>query len=379
MNKEELLENTLCCIRCGTCRGVNQDAVPDTAFSTQCPCGMTFYGAYEPAGLIYIARGIAKGDLKWSEDLAKVLYACTLCGYCDDLCQRSIRYTPAITIIEELRRIVPDELKPKSLKKAADTVKITKDHKLAVLKQFGIHDVSKVSKTDTVFFPDNSLLSNKPKLKEIGYILQKSGRNIGCFLNNPLPPVSTALINGGCHEELKTLTSEIDVKLADHGIKQVIVYNPESLSVLKRFSQSGAEFISITREYLDILKRKKVGKVKLQAVTYQDPCHLGRYAKEYAAPREVIAALGLNLKEMWRSGENSLCCGAGGGVLAYNPALARTYASHRWQEAKATGAKVMITACPHCYANLKRSKPKGLKVIDITTLVAQAYGYKEKE
>jgi len=339
---------------------------------------MTFYGAYEPAGLIYIARGIAQGELKWSEDLAKVMYACTLCGYCDDLCQRNIRYTPAVTIIEELRRIVPDKLKPRSLKKVADTVKLPKNQKLAVLKQLGIRDISEGIKTDTVFFPDNSLISNRPKLKEIGYILHKSGRKIGCFLSKPLPLVSAALINGGCQQELKICTAEIDAKLAEHGIKKVIVYNPQSLSVLQRFSRSGVEFIAITRLYAEMLKRKKVGKVKLPPVTYQDPCHLGRYAKEYVVPREVITSLGLDLKEMWRSGENSLCCGAGGGVLTDNSALARTYAANRWQEAKATGAKVMITACPYCHTNLTRSKPKGFKVMDITELVARAYGYKEK-
>lgn len=376
MNKKELLEGTLCCLRCGTCRGVTQDMVPDTSFSTQCPCGMTFYGAYEPAGLIYIARGIAQGSLRWSDDLTKVLYACTLCGYCDDLCQRSIRYTPAIAIIEELRRLVPDELKPKGIKKAADTARVPEKHKLAVLKQFGIHDVSKDSKTDTLFFPDNSLLSNAPKLKEIGYILQQNARKTGCFIGDPLPPVSAALINGGCQEELKTCISKIDKKLSEHGIKRVIVYNPESLSVLKRFSRSGVEFISITRLYAEMLKRKKAKKIKLPAVTYQDPCHLGRYAKEYAAPRRVISSLGMDLKEMWRSHENSLCCGAGGGVLENNPALAGTYAAHRLKEAKATGAQVIITACPYCYANLKRSKPKGFKIVDLTTLVAQAYGYK---
>jgi Fe-S oxidoreductase len=339
---------------------------------------MTFYGAYEPAGLIYIARGIAQGTLKWSEDLAKVLYACTLCGYCDDLCQRSIRYTPAIEIIEELRSMVPDTLKPKSLRKAADTLKVPKNHKLAVLKQFDLHDVSKGSKSDILFFPDSSLLLNTLKLKEIGYLLQKNGRKTGCFISDPLPPVSAALINGGCLEELKTCTSKIDAKISEHGIRKVIVYNPESLSVLKRFSRSGAEFIAITSLYAGMLKRKKTAKVKLPVVTYQDPCHLGRYAKEYASPREVISALGLTLKEMWRSYENGLCCGAGGGVLADNPALAGTYAAHRWQEAKATGAKVMITACPYCYINLTQSKPKGFKVVDLTTLVAQAFGYKGK-
>lgn len=376
MNKEELLEKALCCIRCGNCRGVTQDAVPDTAFSTQCPCGMTFYGAYEPAGLIYIARGIARGDLKWSKDLARVLYACTLCGYCEDLCQRNIRYTPAVTIIEELRRIVPDTLKPKPLKKLSDTATVPANHKLALLQQFSIHDVSKGSNAHALFFPDHSLLSNSVKLKELGHLLQESNRKIGCFLSTPLPAVSAALINGGCQAELARYVAEIDEKLAAHNVKEVIVYNPESLSVLRRFSQSGAVFISILRLYVDMLKKKKAKKLKLPPVTYQDPCHLGRYAQEYAAPREVIGALGLDLKEMWRSRENALCCGAGGGVLINNPALSRTYAEHRWQEATATGAKVMITACPNCYANLQRTKPNGFTVMDINTLVAQAYRYR---
>ena len=56
--------------------------------------------------------------------------------------------------------------------------------------------------------------------------------------------------------------------------------------------------------------------------------------------------LGLELKEMWRRGHDSLCCGAGGGVLQNRPDLAKKFAANRWHEAKATGAKVIITACP---------------------------------
>jgi Fe-S oxidoreductase len=377
VNSRELLENTLCCIRCGRCRGVTQERVPDMAFATQCPCGMTFYGAYEPAGLMYCARGIAQGTLSWSKDLAKVLYACTLCGYCDDLCQRSIRYTPAIAIIEELRRLVPDKLKPARLKKAADTVKIPGNHTLAHLKRFGIHDVGKGSNTDTLFFPDHTLLRNTSKLKEVGYILQRNGAKVGCLMSDPLPPVSADLLNGGCQKELDRCMAEIDKKLSLYGVKTVIVYNPESLSVLKRFTQSSATFISIARFLADVLRKSKVKKVQLPPVTYQDPCHLGRYAKEYAAPRKVIAFLGLELKEMWRTRENGLCCGAGGGVLATNPPLASTYAAHRWHEVRATGAQVMVTACPNCYANFTRSRPRGFKVVDLTSLAAEALGYRE--
>ncbi len=379
MTKEELLAKALCCNRCGTCRGVVQDAVPNAAFSAQCPSGSTLFGEYEPSGLMYMARGIAQGELTWNKDLATVLYSCTLCGYCEDLCSRGYRHTPSITILEELRKIIPDSLKPKSLQRAADGAQVPKSHKLSILEKYGVKDVTDSAAVDTVLFADNSLLYNSAKLNEIGFIAKKSGKKIGCFISNPLPPVDETLISGGRQDVLAGCMSAIDAQLKKHAVKQVLCYNPESLSVLKRFSRSGAQFESITRLYAEMLKKKPAKKLKMPAVTYQDPCHLGRYAREYVAPRQVIAGLGLSLKEMWRSGYNSLCCGAGGGLLAANPGLAKRYAANRWEEVSATGAKVLVTACPFCSANFMQGKPKDFKVLDLTSLVAQAYGYTGKE
>jgi len=379
VTKEELLVKALSCNRCGTCRGVVQDAVPNPAFSAQCPSGSTLFGEYEPAGLMYIARGIAQGELKWNDDLARVLYSCTLCGYCEDLCSRGYRHTPSITILEELRKIIPDSLRPKTLQKAADAAQAPKNHKLAILEKYGVRDVAGKGAADTVLFADNTMLYNSAKLNEIGFIIKKSGKKIGCFISSPLPPVDQTLINGGRQDVLAGCMNAIDMQLKKHGVKRVLCYNPESLSVLKRFSNSDAQFESITRFYAETMKKKPAKKLKMPVVTYQDPCHLGRYAKEYVAPRQVIAGLGLSLNDMWRSGNNSLCCGAGGGLLASNPKLAKRYAANRWIEAEATGAKVLITACPYCSANFMQGKPKNFKVVDLTSLVAQAYGYAGKE
>ncbi|MCX8044500.1 MAG: (Fe-S)-binding protein, partial [Desulfobacterota bacterium] len=379
VTNEELLKLALCCNRCGTCRGVVQDSVPDVAFSLQCPSGMTFFGSYEPSGLMYLARGIAQDVLSWNEDLARVLFSCTMCGYCDDFCQRGYRHTPALTILEELRRRVPDSFKPKALQKAAESIVVPKDHCLGILEEYGIVDISDGRGPETIFFPDPTILQNPSKLREIGFLFKKSGMNVGCCIKRPLPPVSATLINGGFRELLEECGREIDNRLRQMGIQQVVVYHPETLSVLKRFSRSGASFISLTRFCADLMKKKRPKKLKLPAVTYQDPCHLGRYSKEYAAPREIIQMLGLTLKEMWRAGKNALCCGAGGGVLTGNPTLAKKYAATRWHEAVATGARIMITACPFCFANMNGTKPKAFKVMDITALVAQAYGYTGKE
>ena len=184
MNNEELLDKALCCNRCGTCRGVVQDAIPDIAFATQCPCGMTMYGAYEPSGLMYMARGIAQGDLKWNEDLAKVLYACTMCGYCDDFCQRGYRHTPAVDILEELRTRIPEKLKPAKIKKLSK-IASTKNNKLNHLLGYGIVDVVGNSNVNTILFGDDTIIANTAKLKELGFILKKRDKKVGCFISLP--------------------------------------------------------------------------------------------------------------------------------------------------------------------------------------------------
>ena len=78
-------------------------------------------------------------------------------------------------------------------------------------------------------------------------------------------------------------------------------------------------------------------------------------------PRAIMAAIpGLELKEMYRIGENSLCCGAGGGVKAQYPDFAWNAAKDRVDEAAATGADIILTACPFCELNLGQAAREGV-------------------
>ena len=70
-------------------------------------------------------------------------------------------------------------------------------------------------------------------------------------------------------------------------------------------------------------------------------------------PRAIIRNIpGMELKEMYRIGENSLCCCAGGGVKAAYPDFALIGAQRRLDEGEATGADIMMTACPFCELNM---------------------------
>ena len=84
-------------------------------------------------------------------------------------------------------------------------------------------------------------------------------------------------------------------------------------------------------------------------VTYHDPCFLGRHNQVYAPPRELIAAIpGVELAEMPRSGSTSFCCGAGGARMWMEETIGTRIGTARAEEAIATGADAIATACPYC-------------------------------
>ena len=65
--------------------------------------------------------------------------------------------------------------------------------------------------------------------------------------------------------------------------------------------------------------RLKVNKVD-QTVTFHDPCQVARRGGATEAPRVVMDALGVNLKEMAPTGDFNWCCGGGGGVVTIHRA-----------------------------------------------------------
>jgi Fe-S oxidoreductase len=84
------------------------------------------------------------------------------------------------------------------------------------------------------------------------------------------------------------------------------------------------------------------------AVTYHDPCYLGRHNDVYSPPRELIGASGAQLTEMPRHADRAMCCGAGGARMWMEERIGKRVNQDRVDEAIATQTSAIATGCPFC-------------------------------
>lgn len=156
-----------------------------------------------------------------------------------------------------------------------------------------------------------------------------------------------------------------------HGITTLVTSCPICLKVFREdYDLPGVEVLHHS-EY--ILRLIRAGRLTPEhgttRFTYHDPCELGRGSGIYDEPRAVIEAVG-ELLEPASTRENALCCGSSVANTAISDGQQVQIARAVAGELEATGAEVIVTACPLC----KKAIGRGTKgeVRDLAEIVAGA-------
>jgi len=178
----------------------------------------------------------------------------------------------------------------------------------------------------------------------------------------------------------QTMAQENIETLNNYNVKKIIAACPHCLNTLKHdYPQLGGNYEVIHHaEFIDQLV--KAGKIKLKqslvgALTYHDPCYLGRYNNIYDEPRSILRSVSSGVfKELGRHGRESFCCGAGGGRMWMEETIGKRINLERSEEIVALKVSNVAVGCPFCLTMIEDGmkelgKEEEIKTLDIAEIV----------
>jgi Fe-S oxidoreductase len=140
--------------------------------------------------------------------------------------------------------------------------------------------------------------------------------------------------------------------LNDLGIDKIITQCPHCFNTLgNEYPQFGGDYTVIHHSEMlsQLVEDGRLTPTSTgESIVFHDPCYLGRHNDTFLAPRTIVDAAGIRV-EMPRNGTNSFCCGAGGGKFWFEEQGGKKINIERTEEAVATEADIIATACPFCY------------------------------
>ena len=320
------------------------------------------------------------------------LWSCTTCGACMQECPVMIEHVPTIL---EMRRYLsltegsmPAEaaLACKNMENNYTPWAFSASTRADWANGLDVKTLAEDKDVDVLFWVGcaGSYDERAKKIsRSMADILNKAGVKWGILGTEEMCTGDSARRVGNEYLFQTLAKSNVEV-LNGYEVKKIVTGCPHCLHTLKNeYPEFGGNYDVVHHtQFIDDLVKN--GKIQLKpeakadgAVTYHDPCYLGRYNQEYDAPRNLVQLSTGPVKEMDRSRDRSFCCGAGGARMWMEEDIKQRVNVARTKEALDTGAKVIGTGCPFCMTMISdgvkaHEKENEVRVLDIAEQVRAA-------
>ena len=325
---KELKQQMLTCTMCGYCKMV-------------CPVFMDDpWDSMSPRGRMSLAYGLITGEVEPDETIAARMFACTQCSDCYRRCPSKAKCPDTVVAAryELIQRGFAGDAQKRLVQNVIETGNIYADPDLQLDERTGTHPV----------FIGCQHLSRPNSTKKTLKLMERFGIQ---------PAVSPESCCGfplrimGFEDEYRRSALKMKKTLKTDGVP-VITLCPSCMVQLNKYAGiPSVHILTAINEKLEAIAEKNSS----ITVTYHDPCDLSRGAQITREPREILIKLGYRIVEMAHNTDQSRCCGGGGGILTWDPALSDRLARERIREAVSTGAEMLVTACATCEQVLKKA------------------------
>ncbi|MBN2025213.1 MAG: (Fe-S)-binding protein [Actinobacteria bacterium] len=378
------------CSRCSSCKWVPFNQIKGWRFAKNCPsiCRYNFH-AYSGSGKLIIGNSILEGRSELNDAITEIVFRCQLCGACDAACKVYRDDIDLTEILLELRAhcieqgqlIVEHMAVIDALKREDNVLGEPKDKRGEWAEGLAVKDIN--AEQCEVIFHAGCRYSYDPDLRDTVrgavQLMLAAGADVG------IAGKEESCCGGRAYElgyrgEAENYADDLLSRVKASGAKTLVTACADGFAHLRYlYPRMGKELPCEVLHITQYLARMvEQGKLRLSKevpmlVTYHDPCHLGRMGEPFLTdwkedklqrpmslkrsgrkgifdePRALLTSIpGIELTEMERIREYAWCCGAGGGVYEAFPDFATWTAQERLEEASATGAEALATACPWC-------------------------------
>lgn len=291
----------------------------------------------------------------------EVLWACTTCGACMEVCPVFIEHVPRIVDMRrnlvEMSAKVPDELLSlfENIEQRSNPWGIVPAERVKWAAQLDIQPFE-AGKTEYLFyvgcFGAFDARSRKVSVS-ISKILNSGGISWGTLGKDELC-CGDSLRRLGNEFVFDRIAQENVRKFKEKGVRKIITQCPHCYNTLKNdYRQYGLELevIHHTEFINDMIRSGKldINEKDYGKLVFHDSCYLGRYNGIYNPPREILHSIsGKAPIEMDRRNDRSFCCGAGGGRMWMEESTGKRINVERVEEALKKDPKTICVCCPYC-------------------------------
>jgi Fe-S oxidoreductase len=385
------------CRKCGVCVSKVTGKVPYVCPVKESTAGFDYFSS---RGKTVIAQGLLEGAISPSAELAEAIYSCTLCGNCMTQCG-SINQDTGEALVDTTK--IVEALRADFLQNHPKWIDPAYRSILSSTRQYnnpwGLPRTAK-EKWAKKMKLKNAQKEPAPVLLFIGCTMASS-QELSTRARKAAEIMSTTNVDFAILGKDEPCCGSVqkrigDVELAREmmeeninffnrlGCEMIVTLCAGCANMLKNEYRETKEklqpkVLHIVELLSKIIQEEKIklrGKHSLKA-TYHDPCHLGRHMGIYDQPRVILNALpGVDLIERYATKENTICCGAGGGMRVFESgSLAEKIGQTAIESAAQEGAEALVTACPFCEMNLaaaSRRLNNQIPVYDIIDLIYEA-------